>query len=662
MRMRPLAGVFLMLVLGTEAAAQGGSPRQPQARVASAPSAAGEAYFEFMRARHLQEADDMDGAMAALDRAAALDPASADVQAERASLFAQQNKGVEARAAAQRALALDAGNVEAHRIMALVLSAWSEGAAPLPAGETVERLRSEALTHFEAIKAAPATSTDLNLMVTHGRTLLRAGRLDEAATILQSVTSQAPYAAEPFALLAEAQAQKGQLSDAARSLQSAADINPRYFVSLGDLYERAERWAAAAGAYGRAVEAIRSPTRDLRLRHINALLKAPGGVGADRALEALTPLLASAPDDARLLLLQSTALRLSGDAAGAATVARQVLAQSPTNVAAMSALATALGSQYQFREMTEALAPLVTQPAIVRANRGEAVPALLQLSLAHQQLAQYDEALAAVAAARAVLPSGDAIDMYEVQVLLSARRFDAALAVTERMKTRSPGETQAQLLHAKALTGAGRGAEAVTLLEAAARQHDDDLEVAFGLADAYVAQKQYDSAVKVLARIETAGADAGGLMLRMVSVYEAAGRIDDAERRLRRLIEADPSDASALNYLGYMLADRTTRAAEGVALVERALTLDPDNPSYLDSYGWALFKQGRLAEAIGPLGKAAAALPANSVIQEHHGDALAGQKKWPEAASAYQRALDGDGESIDRTRVTKKLQDARRRR
>jgi len=649
-----------MLVMGTEVAAQGGTPRPAPA--ATSFSSSGEAYFEFMRARHLQEAEDLDGAMAALDRAAALDPASAEIQAERASLFAQQNKGVEARNAAQRALAVDAGNVEAHRVMALVLSAWSEGAAPLPAGETAERLRSEALTHFEAITAAPATSTDLNLMVTHGRTLLRAGRFDEAATILQTVTSQAPYAAEPFALLAEAQAQQGKLADAAKSLLAAADINPRYFVSLGELYERAERWAAAAGAYGRAVEAIRSPTRELRLRHINALLKTPGGVGAERALNALTPLLASASDDARLLLLQSTALRLSGDAGKAASVARQVLAQSPNNVAAMSALATALGARYQFREVTEALAPLVAQPAIVRANRGEAVPALLQLSLAYQQLAQYDEALAAVAAARAALPSSEALDVYEVQVLLSARRFDAALAVTDRMKARTPDETQALLLHARALAGAGRGSEAVTLLEAAARQHDDDLEVAFGLADAYVAQQQYDRAVKVLARIETSGADDDRLLLRLVSVYESAGRLDEAERRLRRLIEADPSDASALNYLGYMLADRTPRAAEGVALVERALKLEPDNPSYLDSYGWALFKQGRVSDAAEPLGQAAAALPANSVIQEHHGDVLAGQQKWTEAAAAYQRALDGDGESIDRARVTRKLHDARRRR
>ena len=99
-----------------------------------------------------------------------------------------------------------------------------------------------------------------------------------------------------------------------------------------------------------------------------------------------------------------------------------------------------------------------------------------------------------------------------------------------------------------------------------------------------------------------------------------------------------------------------------MALIERALRVEPDNPSYLDSLGWALFKQGKTAEAAVPLGRAAAALPANSVIQDHHGDVLAKQGIWVEAAAAWQRALAGDGESIDRDAITKKLQDARRRR
>ena len=128
------------------------------------------------------------------------------------------------------------------------------------------------------------------------------------------------------------------------------------------------------------------------------------------------------------------------------------------------------------------------------------------------------------------------------------------------------------------------------------------------------------------------------------------------------MIDRDPLDATALNYLGYLLADKTDRAPEAVTLIERALKVEPDNPAYLDSFGWALLKQGKVAEAADPLARAAAALPANSVIQEHHGDVLARQGKWSEATAAWQRALAGDGESIDRDAIDKKIKDGRRRR
>ena len=80
-------------------------------------------------------------------------------------------------------------------------------------------------------------------------------------------------------------------------------------------------------------------------------------------------------------------------------------------------------------------------------------------------------------------------------------------------------------------------------------------------------------------------------------VAEKLDRIDDAEAKLRRLVELKPDDAQALNALGYTLVDRTTRAEEGCALIERAHKLSPDDPFILDSMGWALFRLGPLDEA-----------------------------------------------------------------
>jgi tetratricopeptide (TPR) repeat protein len=144
-------------------------------------------------------------------------------------------------------------------------------------------------------------------------------------------------------------------------------------------------------------------------------------------------------------------------------------------------------------------------------------------------------------------------------------------------------------------------------------------------------------------------------------LLEESGRIADAEGVLRSLIAQDPGDANALNSLGYLFADRGERLGEAVELVQRALKVEPGNPSYLDSLGWAYFKQGNLELADPPLSEAAARQPANSVIQDHLGDLRFRQQRFAEAVTAWERALSGDGDAIDRAAIDKKLRDARSR-
>jgi tetratricopeptide (TPR) repeat protein len=236
-----------MYAMAALAVALSGQPAAAQAPPQSSTIApTGQAYYEFLLARRLESDGDTKGALAALERAEKLDPASADVLAERAALHARQNQGPQAREAADRALKIDPDNLEAHRILALVYSAWSEGAGQPPAGETVEGSRKKAIDHFRAIRSTPTMATDLSLQIAYGRLLLRAEEGDEAIAVLEAVATQAPYLAEPHVLLAEARIGRGQMAEAAEALVQAAEINPRYYVSLGDLYEKLGRWAAAA--------------------------------------------------------------------------------------------------------------------------------------------------------------------------------------------------------------------------------------------------------------------------------------------------------------------------------------------------------------------------------------------------------------------------------
>jgi tetratricopeptide (TPR) repeat protein len=180
-------------------------------------------------------------------------------------------------------------------------------------------------------------------------------------------------------------------------------------------------------------------------------------------------------------------------------------------------------------------------------------------------------------------------------------------------------------LLAVALQEAGHTDRAITALEEAASQAPGDQDVLFALGAA----------------------------------YDRGGRFEDAERAFRRVISRDSAHADALNYLGYMLADRGERLDEAVRLIGRALAVEADNPSYLDSLGWAHFKQGDFARARDPLERAAAAMPRTSVVQDHLGDLYLQIKRYKDAAEAFGRALTGDRIGIDPVNVEEKRTRAR---
>ena len=204
---------------------------------------------------------------------------------------------------------------------------------------------------------------------------------------------------------------------------------------------------------------------------------------------------------------------------------------------------------------------------------------------------------------------------------------DAAAATARKLKAAFPEDPRALYLEAQLMRDSGRTAEAVTAFETLMKRTPEDASLAYEYA----------------------------------SLLERAGRVADAERALRDVLAKDPLDANALNSLGYLLADHGQRLDEAVDLVQRALTIEPANPSFLDSLGWAYFHQGKLELADAPLTKAAGQLPKSSTVHEHLGDLRVKQERFADAVAAFERSLAGDGESIDRAKVEKKIRDARLR-
>lgn len=178
------------------------------------------------------------------------------------------------------------------------------------------------------------------------------------------------------------------------------------------------------------------------------------------------------------------------------------------------------------------------------------------------------------------------------------------------------------------------------------------------LAELYVSGRKYDDALKVIGDALQRFPGDLTLIFQQGAAFERAGRYEEAEAAFRRVIAGDPQHALALNYLGYMMADRGVRLDEAVDLIKRALAVEPGNAAYLDSLGWAYFRQNKLDLAEPNLQAAAAANARDSAIQEHYGDLLEKLGRYDEAIRAWEKALAGDSEQVDRSGIQKKIKSA----
>ena len=90
---------------------------------------------------------------------------------------------------------------------------------------------------------------------------------------------------------------------------------------------------------------------------------------------------------------------------------------------------------------------------------------------------------------------------------------------------------------------------------------------------------------------------------------------------MRSVLEMDPENAAAMNFIGYLLAQRGRDFAEAERLVRRALQLRPDTGSFLDSLGWIHYQRGDYPRALPGAGAGRGLEPEEPVILEHLGDA-----------------------------------------
>src|SRR5690606_8932611 len=145
----------------------------------------------------------------------------------------------------------------------------------------------------------------------------------------------------------------------------------------------------------------------------------------------------------------------------------------------------------------------------------------------------------------------------------------------------------------------GRVDESLAVLDSAQPMEERE-EIMLALTRSQILREQgrLPEAVRALQNGVAALPDSTELRYDLAMMLEQLDRLPEMEQQLRHIISIDPNYAHAYNALGYTLADRNTRLDEAASLIERALLLQPNDPSIIDSMGWVKYRQGDYKSAI----------------------------------------------------------------
>ena len=196
----------------------------------------------------------------------------------------------------------------------------------------------------------------------------------------------------------------------------------------------------------------------------------------------------------------------------------------------------------------------------------------------------------------------------------------------------------------------GEEQTAINYLEDKYRIFPKDIDIITYLAALYENNKHYKKAISLLKKGLEDSADNTSLLFKLGAVQDKAGLKQDSINTMKKIIEIDPKNASALNYLGYTYADQGVMLDEALLLIKRAYELKPDDGYIIDSLGWIYYKKGVYDKAVEYLQKAAELTSFETIITDHLGDAFQKTNQLKKALNAYKKALSnakpGDKEKI----------------
>ncbi len=639
-------------------------------------SARADAYFNFTMGHIYEQQYEQTGAgeyatraIESYKKAYALDPQSPIIGERLAEMYWKAQRQRDAIAEANQILKNNPDDLATHRLLALVyLRSLGDINGPNVQGETINK----AIEEYSAVHRLDPSDQESTIW------LARLYRLhnepDKAEEVLRGLLKDDPENDAGVEQLTQLLLDQNKSEEAIELLNGLIERSPSatLYDHLGDAYTQMHDFTKAEAAYRKAVDL--DPSELGHLRGLGQTLlseeKYPEALSVYQKLSELLP------DDADTYLRIAQIYRELHQLDKAEENLVKARQFAPGSLEVMYNEAMIYESQGRFDDAIRVLSDAVTgvkaQSRVMPSRRRSLAILYQQLGMLYRDTQNYT---AAIYTFQELGHLGDEEDARSRLLIMDtyrqARDLPKALQAGKDALVKFPDDASIRNSYAMLLGEAQQSDDGIKLLQAGLKGAPADRETYLNYSQIYERSHRFKEAEEAARKAESLAkqpVDNEMAWLLLGAIYEHQKQYDKAEDEFKKVLDVNPKNAIALNYYGYMLAERGVRLDEARDFIQRALDQEPYNGAYLDSLGWTYYKQNKLDQAELTLRKAIERESHDPTIREHLGDVLAKQGRmdlavveWEKSLTEWHRSLPADMEEDKVTDVEKKLNDYKHR-
>jgi len=650
-------------------------PPQP-VKAAVAPDKAA-AYYNFamghlyaeMAASYGNRGEYVNKAIEHYQTALKLDPSATFLSEELTDLYIQSGQLARAVTEAEDLLKQNPDNLDARRVLGRI---YARMIGDGNTGKIDEKMLNKSIEQFAIITSKDGK--DVDSLLTLGRLYRVAHKSPEAEKAFKSALAADPENDEALTGLAMVYSDLGDTKSASEMLKRAGDKRPdvNTFARLAGFYENMRDYASAAAAWKKAIPLAQEPEQHKLKMQLGLDLAAARKY--DEALALYASLQKEDSKDIEIPWQLAELYRQKGQYDKAQEQLDKAKLIDASNLDIRYSEVNLLDAQGKTDAAITSLTGILDdtlKSAPSDAEKARRAQLYERLGMLYRSANKTDKAVAAFREIGAIEPEaapGAAVEV--IDTYLNAHNLKAALQEADAALKKFPQDRGVVVQHATVLGAMNRTDEAVAEVRGLMKG-DKNRELLIMVAQMYEKGKRFkeeEQALNEAAALSKTPEETAGVEFARGAMFERMKNYEAAEASFRKVIDAQPDNAGALNYLGYMLADRNVRLDEAHKLVARAVELDPSNGAYLDSLGWVYFRQNLLEQAEASLRKAIERMSTDPTVHDHLGDVYLKQGKVKEAITQWQASLNewktsppAESDTEEVAKVSRKLENAKTR-